>query len=361
MLSRAAVLVGSIVAIALPAAAENDTSNPYFVLVLPTESDENLELAVRAHLTDVEAQLVVERADLSIQFREHLVRAGELASSNDAIGVIWVDLDPTNGDILLYLFDRQGTRTMVRRLESGPEAAAARVEEMALATRSMVTAVVEGGTIDVRPPPPPEPVEVPVEEPLEVEPVPRPERDIDEEPGPPFIEVALGYAGQLIHESVSWQNGVRTSAAWLSQSGRFTVGLAYVFWVPTGFDFEIAQLRLTRHSWEIFGSFSVPLRVLRVGGEFALFGELSRRVTSTSAQYQGFQPADPENHLVMGLSLRIRVHVQIWRWLGLGALVGVDGLLRRVRYTIDTPANQVILDPLLIRPMVVISLVGQFG
>lgn len=361
MLSRATLLVGSILAIALPAAAESDTASPYFVLVLPTESEADLELAVRAHLTDVEARLVVERADLSVQFRDHLVRAGELASSNNAIGVIWVDLDPSNNDILLYLFDRQGTRTMVRRLEAGAATAAARVEETALATRSMVAAVVEGGTIDVHPPAPPAQVEGPTEEPIDVEPVPRPDRDDDEEPGPPFIEAAVGYAGQLIHESVSWQNGVRTSLAWLSQSGRFSVGAAYVFWVPTDLDFEIARLHLSRHSWEIWGSFSVPLRALRVGGEFALFGELSRRETNTTTLNQGFQPTGPENHLVVGLALRIRIHIQIWRWLGIGALVGVDGLLRRVRYTIETPANEVLLDPLLIRPMIAISLCGQFG
>lgn len=361
MLVRASALICSILVAALPASAEDAASSPYFVIVLPTEAEADVELAVRAHLIDVEAQLVVERLDLSVQFREHLVRAGELASSNGAIGVIWVDFDPTNGDILLYLFDRQGTRTMVRRLEADEDTAAARLEGMALATRSMVTAVVEGGTIDVRPPAPPAPVEEPIEEPIEVEPVPRIERDDDEEPGPPFIEVTVGYAGQLIHERVSWQNGVRTSAAWLSPSGRFSVGLAYVFWLPTDFGFQHAQLRFSRHSWELWGSFSVPLRVLRVGGEFALFGELSRRETSTSNTLQGFQATEPENNLVVGLALRIRLHVQIWRWLGLEALVGVDGLLRRVRYTIETPSNVVILDPLLIRPMVVISLCGQFG
>jgi hypothetical protein len=112
-----------------------------------------------------------------------------------------------------------------------------------------------------------------------------------------------------------------------------------------------------RHSWEVFGSFGVSLRSVRVGGELALFGELSRRET---LEIQG-GAARPESYLQLGLGLRIRLDLQIWRWLGVAAVVGVDGLVRRVRYLVETPESEVLVDPLLIRPAVGLSLCGRFG
>ena len=371
MLVRALIVIAAGLSWPLAAAAEGGGSepgaeSPCVVLVLPVGAGPDVELAVRAHLVDVAARVVVVHSDVTAPFREHLARAGELAAANDAIGVVWVDLSSAEGDVLLYLFNREGTRTMVRRLEEDETTPAARVEELGLVTGSMISAVVEGGTIDVRPPEveAPEPVAA---EPARTEPPPpveEPERGRrrrfdDLEPRPPFIEVTAGYAGQLLHEALPWQNGVRTTVAWLSPSGRWSTGVAYVFWVAAPFEVEGVRLRLQRHSWEVFGSFSVPLRVLRVGGELAFFGELTQRETQ---EIQG-TGAEPESDVILGLAARIRIHVQLWRWLGLSGIVGVDGLVRRVRYLVDTPDSEVevLLDPLLIRPMVGIALSGRFG
>jgi len=355
------------------------------VVVLPEGAGGDLELAIRAQLADVDVDLAIERVQMGVMLREHLARARELVTAHGAAALVWADVAPEGGEAaeagageagegagretLLYLFDRDGARTMVRRLEAGAsgeapgalgeDGAAAREEELALVVRSMVAAVVEGGVIDVRPPPaaPPPPPPPP---PPPAEPSGAREENRERRPDrPPFIEVSAGYAGQLLHESAPWQNGLRTTVAWLSPGGRFTLGMAYVFWAPTTLGPAESRLRVSRHAFEVIGSFGVPLRVLRLGGELALLGEWNRRET---VHIQG-TPSGPGDTFVLGVGLRIRLDVRLWRALCLTAVVGVDGLLRRVRYVVDVApeGEDLVLDPLLIRPFLSLGLAGRFG
>jgi hypothetical protein len=240
-----------------PTERVQEETAPTIVVLVNGDVDELLDaalVAIQAHTQGRPVELLVERSPVEGSgLREQMKQARALAEEHDASGVFWLDLE-NDQEFLLYLFEPEGLRVLVRRIPTSVEDRPAAIESLGVIVGSSSEAIAAGETIGM----------TPVEEVAVVEAETEPEATAptlpEEKPtvtadAPPastkpgrawkILRVSLAYAGTSYSDQVRWQHGgsLALSAA---VAPRFYVGVDYTLLAPSTVD-QPVPMRIFRH------------------------------------------------------------------------------------------------------------------
>jgi hypothetical protein len=133
-------------------AAVADEAYPAVLMLVGEPDSEDTRatvMAVSSQLSDVEAELVIRSVDtLPADFDGALRLFGSLTSSRDVAAVFWIARE-ASGAAVLFLFEGNGSRALLRRVETEAEGETARGEALAVIVRMSLEALLRGGRIGV--------------------------------------------------------------------------------------------------------------------------------------------------------------------------------------------------------------------
>lgn len=256
--------------------ASGPTPQRVVLLVPPAlagEAGEALE-AIRAQMAGSQVELVVDSPEparsVPSDIRSAIEAASAAAQKHGALGTFWLDVRPPN-DIVLYLFEPEGSRVLLRRVHRKDAAPSAAYEEVAAIVRSTTTALREGREIGMEsigpePPPPPPAVE------------PAPKREPHAAADLAHAWLALTYAGDTYANAHPWQSGGGVSAA-LAPVRSLYAGAGLTFYPPFDFTVPGATASLTRLDFDAFFGLVHSAGPLALGGEIAFVVDDSMRDT----------------------------------------------------------------------------------
>jgi hypothetical protein len=320
-----------------PASASDPAADgpPVVVLMLPSlddDRDERAEATIRAHLQELELEIVVERyAGEGPDLRQLFTRSETILERNEGRGIIWVDLGGAGQSVTLHVLERGGAQIYGRRIETADIGEAVAIESLANVSAMAAAALAEGRAIRLEPEPEQEPPESEQEQEQEQEREQEPAPPIEVEgqviPQPwPRARLRIGYRGQSLAAELPWLSAAELAFGWRPEAAAH-LELGYEAAPPVHVDNPALGVRL--------GLFRVPL-FLAGGYRFDLrrgWGlELAARVgvesmrRQTEAYGDALLPADASWRVSLtgGADLRASVELRedIRLWFGLG-LVGV--------------------------------------
>jgi hypothetical protein len=310
--------------------AAADPEAAVVVLSLRGEGDELQQAAVRAIRAHMQGSPVELRIEHSLpsgsDLRSQMRAARELAQRHAAQGVFWLDLEQGD-EFLLYLFEREGLRVLVRRIPTSEQDRPAALESLGVIVGSSSEALAAGETIGM----------TPVTTATEVgpgerapEPAPTAVRPTQVRSSPArawkTVRVSLAYAGTSYAPNLRWQQGGVVALA-AAVAPRLYVGADYTLLSPSRID-EPVSLELWRHPIAAHFGFHQPLvRWLALDAELA-GGVTLDRWRRTDLRLAGVRAIGT---LAAWVHLRFRVVAQLSVDVGVGAEVP----LNRFDYTFE--------------------------
>lgn len=264
---------------AAPAARPaEEPARPTIVVTVHSDVDAVLDDALRAiqaHTQGGPTDLVIERSPIpGSDLRAQMRRAKTLAEQHAAAGVFWLDLE-SDDEFLLYLFEPEGLRVLVRKIPTSVEDQAAAIESLGVIVGSSSEAIAAGETIGMTP----VDTEAVVVDPAKTEsaaPEPPPVETSATVNAPPpkpprawkILRVSLAYTGSSYARAMPWQQGgsLALSAA---VAPRLYLGLDYTMLAPDRVTTPV-PLQLWRHPIAIhFGFHQMLVRWLALDAELA--------------------------------------------------------------------------------------------
>lgn len=337
-----------------PARAESQAggspeARPNLVFVLPQDLDAELQNAVEdaigTQLALVNARPILLDAPASpspLTIEERVATSVTLAEQHDAVGVLWLDIRPTD-HWFVYAMDRRAERVVVRPLLVRKESLAAGIESVSVIARASAEALVRGEPVlgepvEVPPPRPPPPTAAPTPAPAAA-PAPA------DEPGTAQsheLRLALGYHGETFASEQPWQSGAVVGASFLWSNGPY-VGASFS-WFPEHTFGDSVRFAVQRRPLSLLGGFR-----FRLGEHLALDAELgatldvrSRRTVDTPVTVAA---RPDERRYVVSIVPRARLEALPARWLGLFAALSLDVLLNEFDYLISPSQTRPELRP----------------
>ena len=239
------------------------------VVSVNSESDELLDSALRAiqaHTQGTAAKVIIERTPIpGSDLRAQMKHAREVADEHGADGVFWLDLE-NDEEFLLYLFEPEGLRVLVRRVPTSVEDRPAAIESLGVIVGSSSEAIAAGETIGMTPVD--TEVDLAASEPSKPEAEPEPTISASAVPAPPppperpsrawrILRISLAYAGTSYAPNMRWQQGGSIAVAG-AIAPRLYLGADYTVLAPTAVD-EPVPLQVMRHPLAVHFGFQQPL------------------------------------------------------------------------------------------------------
>lgn len=296
---------------------------------------------------------------------EAMTSSAEAASrSSPVLAVVWIDLGAQGAVVNLY--EPRDRRVFTRRLPmSGSEALAA--EEVAIALRSAIGALLEGGPIsmtqvDVRgvgesSEPGPDAKPAAPAAPAREEPASGPPSDelaTDQAPfqrktsGDGRALLGVGYIGTLPTKDATIASGARASVE-LRVGAGFLVGAGYGFFPSLTAEGPGVETRLSRHPAEAVLAYQVLSGRLGLEPEVLFIADLVRRRTIRAEPPLARAPA--ETRWLWAIGTRLRLRYSIAEGLGAFAAPGLDLVMNPFDQKASAPAgDESILSFRAIRP-----------
>lgn len=303
--------------------------------------DAHLLGALRGQLQELQVDVLVVRRPHE-PLADTARRARQLARSEHALGVIWLEL-PSNG-LSVFLYDSTG-HLYARNLEPDGSAVS-QSEAIAIILRSAIAALLEGHAVGMTEVPLPSPAIPPAAAEVVPTPPPAPKED------PRYLHAGLSYVGSLFARSTSWQHGTALALTGAPLRSPLFFGVDYTFFTPVEFEASGVRTRLQRHPVEAL----LGLR-LRLGSAFfnvqgAVSADYLARTTMAASA--GLVPTPATGRWLWGLSSRLGLAVPFSPWISGVFNVGADFLLNpfdQVAQT-TTDGDKLVGSPLRVRPRI---------
>lgn len=254
---------------AAPPAPPDDAQPEGSIVVVSvnSESDELLDSALRAiqaHTQGTAARVIIERSPIpGSDLRAQMKHAREVAEEHGADGVFWLDLE-NDEEFLLYLFEPEGLRVLVRRIPTSVEDRPAAIESLGVIVGSSSEAIAAGETIGMTP------VDTEVELAATEPPEPEPEATVTATATPPppppperpsrawkILRVSVAYAGTSYASNMRWQQGGSIAVAG-AIAPRLYLGADYTVLAPTSVS-DPVPLQVMRHPLAVHFGFQQQL------------------------------------------------------------------------------------------------------
>jgi hypothetical protein len=113
-----------------------------------SEAQKQAITAIRAHVSGLPADVVVVPVEHLRSLDSRLAAAGSLAASRQALGTFYIEIEP-DGTLLIFFTEAGAEATLVRRLPPNDQGVRVALEQAAIVVRSLVEALLEGGTVGI--------------------------------------------------------------------------------------------------------------------------------------------------------------------------------------------------------------------
>lgn len=231
--------------------------------------EEELVAALRGQLRELDVDvLVVRKAQEPLASAAR--RAKQLARTQDAVGVIWIERGP--GTLSAYLYDSSG-HLYAREVEADGSVTS-QSEAIALILRSAVAAMLEGGAVtmtEIRLPPAAPAPEV-------VEGRPEPARTSGGRTRA-VLRAGASYVGTLFARDTPWLNGAAVLLTVKPRKSPWLLGVDYTHFSGLEIQGDAVTTRLERHPIEAFGGLQLRVSWLYLDVQTALSADYVVRTT----------------------------------------------------------------------------------
>jgi hypothetical protein len=301
------------VSAALLARAAAAQAEPTIVFIAPQrvsiDTQDALEDALGAQVSLVGARLNFRTADDATAGLEPiLTRAKTLAREHAALGVMWLDAQPS-GRWFLYIMDAGSDEIVVRPLSAESTSLEATIEAVAVIARSATEALMRRADLDAGPPVP-----------------------VAQAPLPPAdgLRLEVGYAGFTLSPRIPWLSGLAVGAAWMWRSGPYA-GLSYVWYPPAVVETAAVDFSVTPYPISARGGYRFDvLDNLTVSAELAVGIELRTRETLRSIPE--LTDTGDSTKPVYFLGIAAAADVRLTEWLSLTARISPELVFRTRDY-----------------------------
>lgn len=231
--------------------------------------EEELVAALRGQLRELDVDvLVVRKAQEPLASAAR--RAKQLARTQDAVGVIWIERG--SGTLSAYLYDSSG-HLYAREVEADGSVTS-QSEAIALILRSAIAAMLEGGAVtmtEIRLPPAAPAPEV-------VERRPEPARTSDGRTQA-VLRAGASYVGTLFARDTPWLNGAAVLLTVKPRKSPWLLGVDYTHFSGLEMQGDGVTTRLERHPIEAFGGLQLRVSWLYLDVQTALSADYVVRTT----------------------------------------------------------------------------------
>lgn len=321
-------------------------------------------VAIRAHMSGLPVEVVSVPVERGPALDERLATSGALAASRHALGTF--DIEAGEDDSLLIFFtEADGETTLIRRLRPNHQGARVALEQAAIVVRSLVEALLEGGTVGIAAGAdhsfePGRNEQTPGEAaaaPSTSTPAltdrsasPPPEHSSGEGSTSEHLALTAGYTTTQFATGVPWQSGLSVGAQWLATPA-FYGAVRYTFFPSMTLASADAAVSIGRYPLEVLVGYHERGR-LALNAELGVVADRVTRATVRTAAT--WRATSPDARWVLAMAARGGFSWSPWTPLRASMRVGADFVLMRYAYVVD--AGEPALSPAWVRPRLELEL-----
>jgi hypothetical protein len=315
-----------------------------------SEAQKQAITAIRAHVSGLRAEVVVVPVEHQRTLDSRLAAAGSLAASRHALGTFYIEIE-ADGTLLIFLTEAEAEATLIRRLPPNAQGVRVALEQAAIVVRSLVEALLDGGTVGIAretqragsaeaPEAPAEPDSSP--EPSsatsELYTPDRPSWESDAEAAPEAgsarrrIAITCGYTATDFASAMPWQSGFAAGFQWLA-TPRVYVGARYTLFPTYTASADETVIAVHRQPIEALVGYHA-VGPLALNGEMGLLVDAARRTTVRTAE--SLRPTSPSTRWMVSLAARAGFSWSPWSRIRASLRGGADFVLTRHAYRIDS-------------------------
>jgi hypothetical protein len=304
----------------------------------PLESE--LLGALRGQLRELDVEVVVVRA-VEEPLARAARRAEQIARTEHALGVIWLELRPNK--LSIFLYDSNGH--LYARDVPPDGSAASQSEAIAIILRSAIAAMLEGHAVSMTEVPLPRP---PAPPPGTLVTAGNPSRAPGDDPA--YVRAGLSYVGVLFARDAPFQHGAAAALTASAPGSNWFFGLDYTHFTEIEIEAKGVTMRLERHPAEAFAGLRLRTSSLHFDVRGALAADYIVRTTEQTGD--GFRATSPRGRWLWAFSTRLGVAIPTWPRIYAIANVGAEFLLNPYDQVIGQTngGTEVVGSPLLVRP-----------
>jgi hypothetical protein len=330
--------------------AQSPASTIILTFDASSEAQKQAITAIRAHVSGLPADVVIVPVEHLRSLDSRLAAAGSLAASRQALGTFYIEIEP-DGTLLIFFTEAGAEATLIRRLPPNDQGVRVALEQAAIVVRSLVEALLEGGTVGVAREAErgrsAEEAEAPAEPASSAErssaesALPSPEEppsqsDAEEAAeavsGRPRLGITAGYTATDFASLMPWQSGFSAGLQWLATPVVY-VGARYTLFPTYTAATEDAVVAVDRQPIEAFVGYR-GTDPLTLNGELGLLVDAARRTTVSTAE--SLRPTAPSTRWMVSLAARAGFSWSPWSRVRASLRGGADLVLTRHAYRIDS-------------------------
>jgi hypothetical protein len=311
--------------------------------------------AIRAHVSGLPAEVVIVPVGQHRSLDARLAAAGSLAASRQALGTFYIEIEP-DGTLLVFFTEPDAEATLIRRLPPNGQGVRVALEQAAIVVRSLVEALLEGGSVGIAPESsragsaPGGEAQAEPESPEEGSSAAAALPDRDESPEQsrsettpeaespeadsvrPRIAITAGYTATDFASAMPWQSGFSGGFQWLATpviyaGARYTVFPTYT--VAT----EDAVVAVGRRPIEALVGYH-GASTLALNGEMGLLVDAATRETVSTSE--SLRATSPSTRWMVSLAARAGFSWSPGSRIRASLRGGADFVLTRHAYRIDS-------------------------
>jgi hypothetical protein len=298
---------------------ERAQAQPAIVFIAPeqvaSDTQDALEDALGAQISLVGARLFFRSGpDTAAGLERMLARAKALAREHAAVGVLWLDAQPS-GRWFLYIMDNSSEQIVVRPLSAESDSLGATIEAVAVIARSAAEALIARAELDSLPATP-------------VAALPSASEPDD------ALRLEAGYAGFTLSPSMPWVSGIALGIAWLWPSGPYA-GINYVWYPAQVLRPAAVSFSVTPYPISLRGGYRVQvLPWLGVSAE--LSGGVELRARETLRTIEELTDRGDLTKPVYFLGVAAVADIHLTDWLSLTARLSPEAVFQTRDYVTDS-------------------------
>jgi hypothetical protein len=315
-----------------------------------SEAQKQAITAIRAHVSGLPAEVVIVPAEHQRTLDSRLAAAGSLAASRQALGTFHIEIE-RDGTLLIFFTEAGAEATLIRRLPPNHQGVRVALEQAAIVVRSLVEALLEGGSVGIAPAAdrvesegnaePSAVVDSSPERSSAASALPDPEEPPSrsgsqaspEAPSVrPRIAITAGYTATDFASVMPWQSGFSAGFQWLATPVVYA-GARYTFFPTYTATTKDAVVAVARRPIEALVGYRAA-SPLGLNGEVGLLADGARRTTVSTAE--SLRPTSPSTRWMVSLAARAGLSWSPWSRIRASLRGGADFVLTPYAYKIDS-------------------------
>jgi len=332
------------------ARAEPQISSIIVAFDARSDAQKQAVAAIQAHVNGLPLTVVVTPVEHQESLDERLASSGALAASRHALGTFYIE-SLGDGSLQIFFTEAGGEATLIRRLRPNQQGLRVALEQAAIVVRSLVEALLEGGTVGIAneadhpgaekaggvvsvnaaqtTAAAPESTESKGSKEVASE-----NAEAAPEIGPAGHHLALVVGSPLTQfaAGVPWQAGLAAGVHWRATPAIY-LGARYTFFSALTLSTPDAAVSLKRHPLEVLIGY-------REAGRLALNAELGaiadRVARTTLSTAEAFQATSDDARWLLALGARGGFSWCVWPPACVSMRIGADFVLTPYAYTIDS-------------------------